>query len=315
MRSHFLLGAALLLALPLAAQPGGPLSLTGFTDDIVANGPGPATASTTADMDGGRTPNSFCFVAADYVSPTGATPTSSLPLGGRFTSVEAPFPVFQLADYAAPNSLRILGAGNGTLTLAAPVPATELWLLAASGNGASTFDALVTFTDQTTQLFPNLQADDWFNASGYAIQGVSRVNRDTDNLQSSASNPRLYQISLSIAPANRAKPIQSLTFTKTISLGTLNILALSASPAPMGLSADLAPQPVRVSPNPATDRLAVQLPTPGTQLVELLDGLGRRVRSASTDAAGVATFELTALPPGVYVARADNGRGVRVMKQ
>ena len=304
---------------PATAQVIGPVAVGGFTADIVANGPGPAINSTTEDMDGGVAPNRYCFIAPDYVSPTGATPVSSLPAGGVVSSGQAPFPTFQLAPYTDPNSLRMPGLSGGTLTLNTPRTATELWLLAASGNGASDFDALVTFTDQTNQLFPNQRADDWFGGAAYAIQGVSRVNYTTDMLQNSTVEPRLYQLQLLIAAANQTKFVQSLTFTKLAATGTLNVMALSANVLPTGTQPEAVTAALTVAPNPAMHHLTVQHPPAGTGGERrLLDLTGRVVLTAPAAASGSTTLDVAALPKGVYLLRYADGRqhrGLRVVKQ
>ena len=304
----------LALAATATAQTIAPVVITGFNADIVANGPGPAAGSATDDMDGGVAPNQYCFVAADFVNPIGDTPTSSLPTGGVIISGQAPFPTFQLGDYTAANSLRLPGLSSGTLTLPTPRPANELWLLAASGNGPSDFDALVTFTDQTTQLFSNQFVDDWFDGAAYAIQGVSRVNYSTDIIEHSAVNPRLYQLQLSIAATNRTKLVQSLTLTKTTSLATLNVMAVSANVLPMGTKPAANAPTLTVAPNPATGQLTVQHPAGTCGETCLLDLTGRTVLTAPTDGSGATTLDVTALPAGVYLMRYADARQHRVVR-
>lgn len=312
-----LVSAFILTAATAPAQTIVPIAVTGFTDDVVANGPGPAATSTTEDMDGGSGVNRFCFVAPDFVNPAGDTPSSSLPLGGLVSSVQSPFPTFQLADYSAPNSLRLPGLGSGTLTLTTPRAANELWLLGASGNLSSEFDAQITFTDQTTQVFPNLLMDDWFNGFAYAIMGVSRVNYTTDIIQHSAVNPRLYQMALPIAAANQAKLIQSVTFTKLSAQGTLNVMGLSAAPSTMGTVPAAPLARLSVSPNPVTGHLTIECPADAGGTIELLDLTGRVVLSTEAELAAT-TLDVSALPAGVYVVRyadARQHRMARVVKE
>lgn len=103
-------------------------------------------------------------------------------------------------------------------------------MLATTGSGSSTVNIVVNFTDNTSQTFTNIAVSDWYNNSGFAVQGFGRINRANDNLESgSATNPRLYQSLLNIDAANQNKPIQSITITKTSSAqGHANIFAFSA---------------------------------------------------------------------------------------
>lgn len=153
-----LAAAAGLLTAPaaLAQVTYAPVSLTGFTADVVANGSGTAISSTTNDVDGGAVNNRFCFMAPDFVNPAGASPTVYLPATGLITSVAAGTTglTFQLAPYTGNNSLRIQGVGTGSLALATPRAAQEVYVLAVSGNMASTVTMTVNFTDNTTEVFP-----------------------------------------------------------------------------------------------------------------------------------------------------------------
>jgi hypothetical protein len=212
-----------------------PVALTGFTSDVVANGTGTAISSTTDDVDGGTVNNRFCFMAPNFVNPTGATPTTSLPASGLINSMATSGLAFQLAPYTGNNSLRINGIGTGSLAFATPRPAQDVYLLAVSGNGASTVTVTVTFTDATTQVFTAQTVADWFGGSGFAVQGIGRVNRDNNAIQNNTTDPRLYQIRLTLLAANYTKSIQSVSFNKPAALGTLNVMAISVQdpPAPL----------------------------------------------------------------------------------
>ncbi|HSI91135.1 MAG TPA: hypothetical protein VK927_08460, partial [Adhaeribacter sp.] len=219
-------------------QPYTPVSLTGFTADIVANGSGAATSSTTHPVDDG---NGFSFVALNYVNPSNQSPTTGLPNNGTISSVVTSSPglTFQLAPFTGNNALRIAGAGTGTLNFASPRSADQVYLLATTGSGTSTVTITVTFADNTTQTF-NQTVADWFYATGFAIQGISRVGRTTNVIENSTTDPRLYQYLLTIAPANTLKPIQSITFNKT-NTGTsvLNVMAVSIRPTAPALPNDI----------------------------------------------------------------------------
>ncbi len=206
-----------------------PVPVTGFTNDVIANGTGTVISSTTSDMDNGAVGNRFCFVAANYVSPTGATPVNSLPATGIINSAATPGITYKLESYAANNSLRITATGGtGTLTFNTPSPqsAAYVYLMGASGNGASTFTATVNFTDGTTQVFTGRTLADWFGGANPVVQGVGRVNYDSNALQS-GTDPRIYEVQLSLLATNYGKPIQSIGITKTSAVGSLNILAVS----------------------------------------------------------------------------------------
>lgn len=222
---------ALLSATSIAAQNYQPLLISsGLTSDVIANGVGSSSITTSTDVDG----VSFAFVSKDFqVNSSSAPLTYGLPIDGTVNSVVATTPglSYKMASYDANNSLKLANQNDsGTLTFTTPTPAFKLYMLATSGSGASTVTVTVNFTDATSQTITGVAVADWYNATGFAIQGFGRINRTNDVLESgSGTNPRLYQILLNIDAANQAKPIQSITVTKTSTAqGYTNVFAVSA---------------------------------------------------------------------------------------
>lgn len=202
---------------------------SGFNADVIANGVGSSSLSTSIDVDG----VSFAFVAKDFQLTSSSVPLSyGIPSDGLINSVITTTPglSFKLGNLSLNNSLRLANTNDsGTLIFATPQAALTLYMLSTSGSGASTANVVVTFTDDTTQTFSSVGVSDWYNGANFAIQGIGRINRTNDVLESNTTNPRLYQSSLAIDAANQTKPIKSVTVTKTsITQGYTNIFAFSA---------------------------------------------------------------------------------------
>src|SRR5687768_14137974 len=190
--------------------------LTGFTADVIADGSGPVTNSTTTDVDG----QNYNFVAQNFVNPTNTSPTSFLPTGGLVYSLVTPGLPFQLAPYTGNNSLRLPTASNsGTLTFVTPRTADKLTLLVTTAF-PSTFTATVNFTDATTQDFTGNSVPNWFDGATPAVQGIGRVLRTTNAIENSTTNPRMYQYSLVLSAANDSKQIASVNITNTTTVAT-----------------------------------------------------------------------------------------------
>ena len=256
-------GGLLALSLPSLAQTSyvqAPLTPASYNQDIMVEGTGTAASKATSDMDGGNaaTSNSWCYVVAGYVNPAGASPTppttgTGLPTNGivPLNPTGAPTPStlsFQLAPYTGNNSLRLTSATpTGTMTLVTPTSAGYVYLLNASGNAptTSTFTATVNFTDGTTQVFTSLSSQDWFNGtSGIVIQGLGRVNYTSNVFDTGVgtTNPRMYQTTLALLPANYGKIIQSITIARTAATTALalNVMGVSLGlvcSLPTGISA------------------------------------------------------------------------------
>lgn len=209
---------------------------SGFTADVIANGVGSSTITTNNDVDG----VSYAFVATDFKLTSTSTPiTYGIPVNGIINSVVATTPglSYQLASLSANNSLRLSAVNDaGTLTFTTPKAANKLYMLAVSGSGTSTVDVVVNFTDASSQTFSGISLADWYNATGFAIQGIGRIKKPGatpatgDDVPSpeGGTNPRLYQSELAITAANQSKLIQSVTVTKSSGSGLPNVFAFSA---------------------------------------------------------------------------------------
>jgi trimeric autotransporter adhesin len=252
-----------------------PVTVTGYNADIVANGVGSASTSISANADGGSP--GFAFLTPDFKAVAGnAAPTYALPQSGLINSVNTSGLSFQLADYSSNNALRLTGTNSGTLSLPASVYASDVYLLAMSGSGASTATITVTFSDASTQVFSGVSVSDWFNGAGYAIQGIGRVQISNDALGVDASNPRLYELKLTISSSNYSKQISSITVSKTNTTGgvtvvvmgvTVNALSACVAPSSQPSGLNLTPTLYNISgsfsaASPSADKYLV-LRTPG----------------------------------------------------
>ncbi|MCO6174286.1 gliding motility-associated C-terminal domain-containing protein [Flavobacterium sp. NRK F10] len=233
----------LIIQSKVVAQQYQPLSVSsGFNADVVANGVGTPLSSSTAGIDA----SNWALLSNDYQQTAGGTTyPNAISSNGLITSMNDANLTFQLNSLSANNSLR-LGTQNqsGTLVFSNPEAALSVAVLVTSGDGSSTVSGVITFTDNTTQIFTGLSIPDWYNSTALptVLWNMGRINRNTAAVQNPANNPRLYQLDIAIDGSNYGKSIQSLEFTKTSSGGVANILAVTASllgncPPPISLSA------------------------------------------------------------------------------
>jgi hypothetical protein len=202
---------------------------SGFNADVIANGIGTSLSSTTNDVDGVN----YAFISRDFQLTSGSTPlTYGLPINGLINSVVAsPAGLYyQLASYSGNNSLRLENTNDsGTLLFNSPLAAVNLYMLASGGSGACTVNVTVNFADATSETFTGIAISDWYGGANFAIQGIGRINLTNDVLETGGgTNPRLYQIPLTINVANQAKLIESVTVTK-VTGGIPNIFGFSAN--------------------------------------------------------------------------------------
>lgn len=216
---------------------------SGYNADVIANGIGSAASSTTMAVDNAD----FNFMANNFQSTGSATaPAYALPATGLIPSLVTPGLNYQLGPLTGSNSLRIATQTSGTLAFSNPISATKVFVLITSGSGTSTIDAVVNFSDATSQPLTAATVPDWFSGTALptAASGFGRVSRLTDILENPSGNPRMYQLVIDILPANQTKPITSVQFTKTSTAeGVVNVFAVSADvlgtcPSPSTITVD-----------------------------------------------------------------------------
>ncbi|MBS1590198.1 MAG: hypothetical protein JST52_11350, partial [Bacteroidetes bacterium] len=199
---------------------------SGFNGDVIANGTGPANTKTDTAFDNDAA--QYVLMANGYNNGT-STNTGGLPTSGLINSAYTSGLTYQLANYDLANSMVInTTSAPATLTFQNPIAAGEVYLLMSSGSGASTVDVTVNFTSGS-QTFTSISISDWYNGTNAAIIGIGRITRTTNVMTVDASNPRLYDIKLSIGQANWSNPITSITVTRTSASGRVHVMAVSVN--------------------------------------------------------------------------------------
>jgi len=307
-RKLFSLGIILTLA-QVNAQMYQTVSVSGFNADVIANGVGNASASTTMSLD--KDTDNFAYMSRDFkANASDPALTYGLPVNGIITTAVAATSglTFQLASYAANNSLRLPNANDtGTLTLAAPISATNIYVLAVSGSGPSTGEITVNFQDGTTQVFTNTNFQDWYGGTSFAIQGIGRIHRGTNALDAAGgTNPRIYQITLALSSANQIKPINSVTFKKTSTATTvINVFGISVQASQLSVS-DVKQSKVKaVYPNPFSDLLNLPDVSEITS-IDILDFSGKTVKN---NIQPTSKLDLSDIDKGNYILVLKNKNG------
>jgi len=187
---------------------------SGYNADLIANGQGTAFSSTTESVDDPA--NGFVFMSTDFVNGQGVAPASGLPSAGLINSATTTGLPFQLAPYTANNALKLSDINDsGILNFSSNPKASKLFMLATTGSGSAVAEITVTFTDNTTQVFTSQSVSDWYGGSYFAIKGIGRTSRVTDDIENNINDPRLYEIALSISSANQVKNISNVSVKKT----------------------------------------------------------------------------------------------------
>ena len=206
----------------------------GFNEDVIANGVGEASTTTTNLVDN----DSYAYLSVDYQSSPSEDPAGfGLPLDGNLSEGPIDGLNFQMADYSSNNALRMDTAGEsngGTLTFDNSQTASNLYIMATSGSGSSVLAGTITFEDNSTQDFSGIDVPDWYGgpANMTIISGLGRVNVTNGSAASNSSNPRIYQLEVNIDPSNYDKVISSVDLYKESGSGVINVFGASIQFAP-----------------------------------------------------------------------------------
>ncbi|GEM_PF-2521390 len=252
-RVFILVGISLFLTQYSAAQTFIPVSVSGFNQDLIAEGAGGADrakATTTITFDDnalGTTSDNVLYAKNFRGNLNQSTPPPfGLPDDGIIESQNLPGAVYHLASYDQNNALLLRAQGNsGTLVLATPGVFSKIAFLGASSNGDSQFDFVLNFSDGTSFSTP-FTVPDWYFGANYAIKSIGRVYRTTlgahqaDEFNGDAENPRLYDNELTIDAPYNTKVLTSITITKTNTMGSTGIFAINGITAPNAPNAPIA---------------------------------------------------------------------------
>ncbi len=226
-----------------------PLTVTGFTQDVIMSASdfsSPSPFGLTSPIDGAPGTVAGNVFALYGVGANPNNPTQGLPVSRTFVSAANPLTTYQLAAYdngpggaINRNSLFLSADANasttGTLAIAAGSQGQfqTVSVLAMSGGGAASFNAVLHFSDGSSTTVNNLGAPDWFNGTPFAITDLGRVS--TDGFPATVSgNPRMYPIDIGLSANDQTKTLTSIDFTWTGG-GRLNIFGVSGA-APGGVS-------------------------------------------------------------------------------
>jgi len=210
----------LLLFFPrlVSAQPFTPVSVTGFNQDVIAEGAPNSLATTTIAMDGGssnRIMYSNAFKVFAGLGGGGIVDNGTI-VNGTST--------YQLAPYTGNNALLLQRTQTGDLTLTTPAQFSKIRILSLSTEGTSLVNIKLFFTDgSSTNALTNYALADWFNsATNLVVSGIGRCTRAAAPPYSAdgyTTNPRMYYIEYTLSCTDKLKTLQKINFTNVTTAG------------------------------------------------------------------------------------------------
>jgi hypothetical protein len=251
-RSYYLFVIIMLLTVFNVQAQYSNISVTGFNNDIIANGVGATNTVSTGTMPGvtyqfGVDGQNYHLLDNTYKWYSGsAAATCGIP--SSVPSAVTSGLTYTTQSASANNALTVVSGtyvGNplptsGTLTLSTPASYGKLFVLYESviNGAAANITATVTFTDATTQVFTNIPTGNWFTNANAAYTNLQRALATAPGTASTCgSGPFLFETSLSLSPSNYSKSVASVTFawstpggTAVNSVNYLHVMALGGAP-------------------------------------------------------------------------------------
>lgn len=218
-----------------------PVPLSGFSQDVFAEGPPNSLVTTTMELDAiGSNKVMYNRAFAAFAGITAGLPDNGTLVSGADT--------YQLAGYTANNALFVKRGETFSLDLVTPAPYGRIRVLCFSTEGPSNINIDLFFSDgSNTNYITNYSLADWFfGTSNIVISGFGRCPRvatgpyTPDGLP---SNPKFYYVDITLNCADKAKALSRLRFSNVSTSGNApfpNAVFLAVS----GLSYTQAVNPV-----------------------------------------------------------------------
>lgn len=311
------------------------IPVTGFNNDIVANGVGnnsiPGTTHPTIGMDGAQ----YTFMDNTFkYSASSSLPTCFMPASNSAASLRTAGLTYAFQSYSGLNALTIDNdntayltspfAKTGTLTLAAPASYSKLFVLYESVMyiAPMTVNAVVTFTDNSTQTFNANNCVNWFTSTLPAFNGMGRTQPSGVPQCGGTPNffPNMFELQLTLSASNYSKLVQSVTFTlpTVYTTGTtadkvnyFHAMALGGQVAPLAASYELeATSSFTLYPNPAANEInLVSSTVKGNTFLSLFNLAGSELFRVKIESLNQ-QISLQMLAEGFYFYKITNENGV-----
>jgi gliding motility-associated-like protein len=201
------------------AQTFSPISVSGFNQDVIAEGGPSSLATTSIQIDGGSS-NRVIYTSAFRTFAGiggGGIPDNGTIINGTST--------YQMAPYTGNNALLLQRTQTGDLTLGTPAKYSRIRVLALSTEGVSRVNVKLFFTDGTsTDALTNYSLNDWFNSSvNLVLSGFGRCTRAAAppyTADGYTTNPRMYYIDVTLNCTDKQKTLQRVNFTNVTTAGS-----------------------------------------------------------------------------------------------
>jgi lysophospholipase L1-like esterase len=208
-----------------------PIAVTGYSVDVISDKDSSARLAQPFDS------GTFAWFEAGAVDDGGTQHDDGLPAGLTFVSATGSAATYQLQPANVNNVLQVSAGQTSRLTLTPPAAYSTLYVLASSGDGASSSvgSGTINFADGNTQAF-SYNTFDWCNGQGSlhpeaVLRGpIGRADVGTSGTAFTYNQDcdfQIYETVVAIDPSHAGVAIASIDFTGAPDAFFSNILAVS----------------------------------------------------------------------------------------
>ena len=251
------------------SQTYSPIGVTGYNEDVIAEGTGTSTLAVTSREMDYLVPSNNVICTKEFAATNGLPAVYGLPNNGTIVNSTGNR-TYQLTGMGTGsgltnNAVFLLQTEVGVLTFTTPASYTNLSFLGTATEGDATLNIVVTYTDGTMQSYNGNTFPDWVGGVNPILQGYGRIKRQNGpfpagTYEHAPTDPRFYAIDISVSCT---KSVSSIKFTN-VSTGGLTdtkrayIFAVSGAQS----SAQNAVVPGVTLCGSGTATLSVQSPSP-----------------------------------------------------
>lgn len=226
---NFVMNRLLLLCLLILfpafifSQVYNPIAVTGFNEDVIAEGTGNSSLTNTSKEMDALVPSNYIITTKQFAAANSIPSAYGIPDNGTIVSGSRTYQLAPLGSGAGlTNNVVFLFKNDvAVLTLTTPASYTNLSFLGTATEGAATINIRVNYADGSNQIFNNKTYEDWVGGASPILQGFGRVKRQNGpfpagSYEHAPIDPRLYSIDV---PVSCSKLVSSIMFSN-VSGGT-----------------------------------------------------------------------------------------------
>jgi gliding motility-associated-like protein len=218
-----------------------PVAVTGFNHDVIAEGTGNSSLTTTTSEMDALTPSNFVMCTSQFATFNSFPTGYGLPDNLLFTSGTSSYQVNTTGN----NAVYLFPTQQGTLTLNTPATYSSISFLTLATENDARLDITFTFSDGTTYVSSNVLIEDWYKTaptSNIVMSGRGRIKRKTgpfaagdyNNLNSiNGPAPAIYSVNISLPCGKTLSSIsfKNVTFVFAVSgISAVPLVAPTLSP-------------------------------------------------------------------------------------